>query len=94
MSDVRLRGQLVCQNPDEARLVAKHLPKHVALTRDEPGCIMFEVTQTANPLFWNVEEHFEDEAVFKAHQDRVTDSEWGRMTAGIERRYTVEGLAR
>ena len=93
MCTIRLTGSLVCSTCEETRLVARHLPLHIALTRDEPGCVSFEVTQDVDPLTWRVEEVFEDEASFRAHQDRVSNSEWDRMTAGIERRYAVEGLA-
>ena len=41
---------------------------------------------------WQVEESFEHEAAFEAHQKRVASSEWGQATAGIERRYSVIGL--
>jgi quinol monooxygenase YgiN len=93
MVEVRLTGELRCADADEARLVAEHLPAHVALTRAEPGCLSFEVTPTADPLVWTVAERFADEHAFRAHQARVAASEWGRRTAGIERRYSVEGLA-
>ncbi|UKF32495.1 putative quinol monooxygenase [Clavibacter phaseoli] len=94
MSDVRLTGQLVCKNCEERDLVVQNLPQHVKLTRAEPGCLAFEVTQTIDPLVWRVEEHFEGEEVFRAHQARVASSEWGRITSLIERRYVVEGLSR
>ncbi|MCD1267279.1 antibiotic biosynthesis monooxygenase [Microbacterium sp. MEC084] len=93
MVEVRLTGELRCADADEARLVAEHLPAHVALTRAEPGCLSFEVTPTADPLVWAVAERFADERAFNAHQARAATSEWGRRTAGIERRYSVEGLA-
>ena len=92
MTDVRLTGQLVCKNLDEAQLVIEHLPAHLALTHAEPGCISFDVTPTADPLIWHVDERYVNEAVFLAHRDRVTGSEWGRVTVGIERRYSIEGL--
>jgi quinol monooxygenase YgiN len=94
MSEVRLTGRLICSTPDEARVVAAHLPRHVALTRAEHGCLAFDVTPTADGLTWQVEERFVNEAAFIVHQDRVAGSEWGRMTAGIERRYSTEGLSR
>ncbi|WP_308470940.1 putative quinol monooxygenase [Clavibacter michiganensis] len=75
------------------RLVVENLPEHIMLTRAEPGCLSFEVTQTTDPLVWRVEERFEDEEVFRAHQARVASSEWGRITSQIERRYVVEGLS-
>ena len=94
MSGVRLTGQLVCSNLDEARLVMEYLPEHVRLTRLEPGCLVFNVTQTTDPFVWRVEESFEDETLFKTHQERGVGSEWGRMTGRIERRYAIEGLSR
>lgn len=90
---VRLSGQLICRDVGEVAIVAQHLPEHVELTRAEPGCVMFEVRQTENPLVWQVDELFDDADAFAAHQDRVAASEWGRATAGIERRYTVDGLS-
>ena len=93
MSQVRLRGQLICKNADEAALVRHHLPLHVRLTGDEPGCVSFEVRPTEDPLVWLVEEEFVDVIAFEAHQARIAASEWGLMTTGIERRYVVEGLA-
>jgi hypothetical protein len=47
-----------------------------------------------NPLVWSVEERFEDQQVFELHQQRVAGSEWGRVTSGIERRCSVEGISR
>lgn len=92
MSTVRLSGQLVCRNADEVGVVLRSLPLHVSLTRAEPGCVSFEVRQTADSLVWQVEEEFADQAAFDAHQARVAASEWGRVTSAIERRYVVEGI--
>jgi quinol monooxygenase YgiN/ribosomal protein S18 acetylase RimI-like enzyme len=91
-SEVCLSGQLVCHTQDQADTVRDHLPLHLALTRAEPGCRSFNVTTTSNPLMWQVEETFEHQAAFEAHQKRVASSEWGQATAGIERRYSVIGL--
>jgi quinol monooxygenase YgiN len=65
------------------------LPDHIRLTRDEPGCLSFEVTPSADPLIWQVEERFADRAAFDAHQARVVQSDWGAQTKGITRDYTV-----
>ena len=92
MIAVHLSGQLVCVDMDEVASVVLHLPNHMALTRAEAGCISFTVTRTGNPLVWQVDERFSDAEAFYAHQDRAASSEWGRATARIERRYTVEGL--
>jgi len=88
--EVRLTGRLICASPSEAEIVERHLPRHVELTRAEPGCLHFEVLPTAGGLVWNVHERFADEVAFGAHRRRVAGSEWGQVTAGIERSYTVE----
>ncbi|HLS15924.1 MAG TPA: antibiotic biosynthesis monooxygenase [Beutenbergiaceae bacterium] len=89
---VHLDGELVCRDPQEAAVVARHLPRHTDLTRAEAGCVSFEVTATDDPLVWRVQEHFTDGDSFRAHQHRSARSQWGQVTAGIERRYTVTGL--
>jgi quinol monooxygenase YgiN len=93
MSDVHLTGQLVCKNEIEARIVTDHLPEHIERTLAEPGCVSFTVTPSDDPLIWTVGEHFEDRRVFELHQKRVAGSEWGRVTADIERRYSIDGLS-
>ncbi|WP_458111787.1 antibiotic biosynthesis monooxygenase [Arthrobacter sp. R1-13] len=92
MNNVLLAGQLICSDKDDVAIVVQHLPLHVELTRAEEGCISFEVKRTPGSLEWQVEERFRDGDAFRAHQERVRDSEWGRVTAGMERRYTVEGM--
>lgn len=92
MNNVFLTGQLICRDKDEVAIVVQHLPLHMELTRAEEGCISFEVQPTQRSGEWQVEEKFQDADAFRAHQKRVAESQWGRMTAGIERRYTVEGI--
>lgn len=81
----------MCRNTNDIAIVVQHLDEHVMLTRAEAGCVSFTVTPTSDPLVWQVDEHFSDAAAFKLHQERVTGSTWGRATAGIERRYTING---
>ena len=92
VSEVHLKGRLVCRDEREAALVATPLPQHVELTRAEQGCGSFTVTPTEDRPVWRVEEVFGDAASFRRRQDRVRDSEWGTMTAGIERDYSLTGL--
>jgi quinol monooxygenase YgiN len=89
MSPVELSGRLVCANRQEAATVARHLPRHIELTRAEPGCLRFEVRPTCDPLVWSVAERFADKGAFDAHQARVRVSEWGQVTAGIKRDYAM-----
>lgn len=92
MDNVRLSGLLRCKNLEEADVVTSYLPEHVELTRNEPGCISFEVSPTQDPLVWSVEERFTDPEAFRAHQERAASSPWGRMTSAIARDYTISGL--
>jgi quinol monooxygenase YgiN len=85
---VHLTGRLICMTEAEAATVRTHLPDHIRLTRDEPGCEMFEV-RPASPLVWDVAERFTDRAAFDAHQARTRASVWGRATTGIHRDFTI-----
>jgi quinol monooxygenase YgiN len=89
MSNVHLAGQLICKTAAEAQAVIAHLPDHIERTRSEPGCVSFSVMPTDDPFVWSVEEEFKSQPALESHQARVARSEWGRATAGIERRYAV-----
>ncbi len=89
---VRLTGFLRCLSMDEVAVVERHLGDHIALTRAEPGCLSFAVTQTADPLVWRVEEAFADRAAFEEHQTRTRSSAWFAATSHIERDYAVSGV--
>ncbi|MEI3807472.1 MULTISPECIES: putative quinol monooxygenase [Agrobacterium] len=90
---VRLRGFLRCLSTDDIELVRRHLPEHLRLTRAEPGCISFEVSETDDPLIWQVEELFADRAAFDFHQQRTRASEWFTVTSAIPRDYEITTLA-
>ena len=93
MGEIVLNGSLICKNVTEREAVEQHLPRHVALTRAEAGCLSFDVSQTSDPMVWTVAERFVDSAAFAAHQARVATSDWGRATAGITRDYVVQELS-
>lgn len=84
---VTLRGRLICRSEAEAEIVRRFLPDHITQSRAEPGCLEFRVFQKDDPLVWLVEEHFRDQAAFKAHQTRTAASDWGRATAHLSRDY-------
>lgn len=87
---VTLIGKLICTDEHQARIVKKALPRHIALTLQEPGCLSFNVTPNAqNPLVWDVHEQFATRADFDAHQSRTRDSAWGQLTRDIPRDYTI-----
>ncbi|MCV2878385.1 antibiotic biosynthesis monooxygenase [Sedimentimonas flavescens] len=84
-----LSGRLICSDAKQAEIVRAHLPEHIRLTHLEPGCLSFQVTQTADPLVWTVEEAFTDRAAFEAHQARTRVSDWGKATTDIPRDYEL-----
>lgn len=92
VTEVHLKGRLVCRDEREAALVADHLLRHIELTRAEQGCRSFTVTPTEDRPVWRVEEVFDDAASFRRHQDRVQGSAWGAATANIERDYSITGI--
>lgn len=90
MTAVELRGRLACKTEDEAAAVTRELPQHIELTRAEPGCPLFVVERTADPLVWSVYERFANQKAFDTHQERVRASDWGLATIGIEREYVIK----
>ncbi len=89
MPKIKLAGYI--EVPDHGlEAVELHLPLHIHLTRNEPGCISFEVVQcSANPNRFNVDELFESQEAFDTHQARVKSSEWGLVTKNVVRHYSV-----
>lgn len=92
MGSVSLNGTLTCTTQAELDRVIGGVEQHVALTRSEPGCVSFEVVQTADPMVWSVAERFTDAAAFAAHQTRAGASRWAELTKGIARDYVITGL--
>ena len=69
------------------------LAHHIALTRAEPGCLRFDVTENPDlPGRFEVSEAFTDAAAFAAHQARAKASAWGRISAALKRDYVIVGL--
>jgi quinol monooxygenase YgiN len=89
---MRLRGQLICLTDDEVEAVRTHRPEHLRLTRAEPGCLTFEITDTDDPLIFEVMEAFRDAASFAAHQTRTRGSAWFAATRTILRDFRMEEL--
>lgn len=79
--------------PDRTDAIRAALPEHIRLTRAEPGCLRFDVTENPDvPGRFDVAEAFADKAAFEAHQSRAAASDWGRISAGLTRSYRIEGL--
>lgn len=86
---IRLTGTLTCA-PDEASAVRTALPEHIRLSRAEPGCLSFDVTETAPGVF-TVAERFADRAGFDAHRARTRASAWWQATGHMAREFTLAG---
>lgn len=87
---IRLRGQLRCMTGDERTAVLAHLADHIRLSRAEPSCLSFAITETDDPLVFEVMEAFRDRAGFDAHQARTRESPWFAATRGILRDFRIE----
>ena len=89
ISKVILKGFIVFPET-ELCVVHEELENHKKLTLEEPGCIVFEVTQSeSNPLRFDVYEEFKDKVSFDMHQTRVRASRWGEVTRNVERHYEI-----
>ena len=86
---IRLTGTLNCTTEDDLKIVEAYLPEHTRLSRAEPGCISFSVTQTANPLIWQLDETYTDQAAFEAHQTRNRASIWWQKSKGLVRDFQI-----
>jgi quinol monooxygenase YgiN len=86
---IRVTGTLTCATEAQADTVRAYLPEHIRRSRDEPGCLSFNVDPTADPLVWRLDESFVDRAAFEVHQTRTRASAWFRATADLTRNFTV-----
>lgn len=90
---VTLEGYIDVPEPRRSAIRAA-LVAHIRLSRAEAGCLRFDVTEDKDvPGRFHVSEAFVDAAAFDAHQARIKASDWGRISAGIERHYQVTGLS-
>ena len=92
MTKVTLNGYIIV--PDsQLELIQAALTVHIALTRREKGCLVFEVSQDPQNINkFNVYEEFIDQLAFSAHQVRVAESDWGAASKHLVRDYQVSGL--
>lgn len=89
MSKVILTGFIIVPDAN-LETVKQELPIHTALTRNESGCLRFDVTPDKHsPNRFDVYEEFADRAAFDAHQARVQNSRWGQVTKDVERHYEI-----
>lgn len=89
---IRLTGHIDVP-AERLEAVTAALPAHIALTRNEPGCLSFEVTpDPTTPGRFTVAETFTDHLAFEAHQTRTQASPWAEITGGLPRSYQIEEL--
>jgi len=89
LSKVILKGYILVPDTD-LEIVRAELIVHAKLTKEESGCLIFEVTpDIGNPNKFNVYEEFVDQIAFDKHQSRVKSSNWGKVTKQVERNYEI-----
>ena len=92
MSKVVLEGYILVSDSD-IETVEKELPNHIKLSLQEAGCLVFKVSQDRKNLNrFSVYEEFVDQNAFTWHQQRVKHSQWGRISADVQRHYKISGL--
>ena len=92
MSKVVLEGHILVPDADLAAVMAA-LDTHIMHTRQEKGCLVFNVTQNPdNPNRFEVYEEFTNRESFERHQTRVRYSPWGAVSNNVERQYQVNDV--
>ncbi len=85
MSKVRVTGYLQVPE-DELASVLAGLGQHIELSRQEAGCLTFDIQQDdANPCRLNLYEEYQDQAAFEAHKQRAGNSAWASVSKNVER---------
>lgn len=73
---------------DRIAQVSEALEDHIKLTREEEGCIFFNVDACSEVEGrFLVSEAFVDEAAFNAHQKRAVSSPWAQASKDVPRKY-------
>lgn len=87
MAKVVLKGHIIIPKTNR-QVILDELKKHIDLTRQESGCLIFQITQDNSDAdkFWVYEEFVNKEA-FDFHQARVRLSDWGRVSCDAQRYY-------
>ncbi len=81
----RLEGHIDIPT-DRIGQVSEALKEHIRLTREEEGCIFFNVDASPDVEGrFRVSEAFKDKTAFDAHQVRAGNSAWAEASKGIPR---------
>lgn len=90
MPRVHVTGFLICRSLEESDRAAAALPEHTRLSRDEPGCLKFEVIRSAvDPCRFALQETFRSPEDFDVHQARTRASDWWTATQHIPREFKI-----
>jgi quinol monooxygenase YgiN len=90
--NVRLTGTITIP-ADQLEQLVPLLEQHIRLTRQEPGCLHFDVVQDAEtPELFHVSELFTDEIAFAAHQADGAARPWGPASKDLTRNFHKETL--
>ncbi len=84
---VALSGRLICRDERQWALTQDLLPRHIELSRAEPGNLRFDLRADRPSLTWSLSELFADDAAFAAHQTRTKASRWGRDSGDLRREF-------
>jgi len=80
---------------NKIELVTQHLDQHILLTKQEIGCLDFQVRpKVSDPTIFDVYEKFIDSKAFVLHQHRTKQTSWADVTQGLAREYQVTGLVK
>lgn len=89
MKKIIIKGFIIVPTVD-LLAVKKALISHKELTRNEPGCLMFNITQSEiNLNRFDVYEEFINKAAFEQHQTRIKNSTWGKVAANVQMHYEI-----
>ena len=92
LSKIILEGYILVPDSD-LESVKEELPSHIELTRQEEGCLVFEILQVSNnENQFRVYEEFINQNAFDLHQKRARNSKWGRISANVKRHYKIRGI--
>jgi quinol monooxygenase YgiN len=85
-----LTGFLICRTLDEADRVSALVPAHVETTRQERGCLSYEVWRSmADPVCFAVRAVYRDRDALAEHQVRAAGTNWGLATRGATRDFRL-----
>ena len=83
-----LKGYIQIPKGEREHAVAA-LEEHIALTRAEEGCLIFNITpDESSPYIFHVYEEFVDAAAFEYHQVRTRQSAWWQASKNVQRHFT------